>query len=86
MKLSRIDYIALNGGDGEHYDMDILERLKQQPKYNGAYLKDIEGAIKEIEKLRREIKVLNGALTITSEANARLSYELASLRALNNQG
>lgn len=32
--------------------IDILERLKAQPKVNGAYLKDIEDAIKEIEELR----------------------------------
>lgn len=81
MKLSRIDYIALNGGTGEHYDMDILERLKLQPKVNGAHTQDISDAIAEIEKLRHEVKVLNGALTITSESNARLSYELATLRA-----
>jgi len=81
MKLSRIDYIALNGGTGEHYDMDILERLKLQPKTNGAYLKDIEDAIKEIEKLRQDVKVLNGALTITSEGNARIYSELAELKA-----
>ena len=33
--------------------MDILERLRAQPKVNGAYLKDIEDAIKEIEDLRQ---------------------------------
>lgn len=37
---------------------DILERLKAQPKVNGAYLKDIEDAIKEIEELRQEIESL----------------------------
>ena len=35
---------------------DILERLKAQPKVNGAYLKDIEDAIKEIEELRQMLK------------------------------
>lgn len=53
MKLSRIDYIGLNGGDGEHYmEMDILDRLKAATKINEAYPKDIEDAINEIEYLR----------------------------------
>lgn len=56
MKLVRIDYIGLNGGDGEHYDMDILERLKLTTKINGAYPKDIEDAINEIEFLRAQLK------------------------------
>lgn len=34
-------------------ETDILERLKAQPKVNGAYLKDIEDVIKEIEYLRQ---------------------------------
>jgi len=58
MELSRIDIIGLNGGDGEHYaELDILDRLKAQPKVNGAYLKDIEDAIKEIENLRRMLYI-----------------------------
>lgn len=33
---------------------DILERLKNSSKINGAYPKDIEDAIAEIEALRKE--------------------------------
>ena len=33
---------------------DILERLKNSSKINGAYPKDIEDAITEIEALRKE--------------------------------
>lgn len=39
--------------------IDILERLKAQPKVNGAYLKDIEDAIKEIEDLREFKRLIN---------------------------
>ena len=35
---------------------DILERLKNSSKINGAYPKDIEDAIKEIEEVRRMLK------------------------------
>jgi len=60
MELSRIDIIGLNGGDGEHYaELDILDRLKAQPKVNGAYLKDIEDAITEITTLRKELEDLS---------------------------
>lgn len=30
MKLSRIDYIGLNGGDGLHYPVDLVERLRKR--------------------------------------------------------
>lgn len=33
---------------------DILERLKQTTKINGAYPRDIADAIKEIENVRKE--------------------------------
>ena len=53
MKLSRIDIIGQNGNDGLHYEEpDILDRLRSTTKINGAYPKDIEDAIAEIEALR----------------------------------
>lgn len=53
MKLSRIDIIGQNGNDGLHYEgPDILDRLRATTKINGAYPKDIEDAIAEIEALR----------------------------------
>lgn len=38
---------------------DILERLKNSSKINGAYLRDIEDAIKEIEDLREFKRLIN---------------------------
>ncbi len=37
---------------------DILERLKATTKINGAYPRDIEDAIKEIEYLRELLYIL----------------------------
>lgn len=55
MKLSRIDIIGLNGGDGLHYhELDILDRLESATKVNGAYPKDIADAITEIKRLRED--------------------------------
>lgn len=53
MDISRIDIIGQNGNNGEHYmEEDILDRLRATTKINGAYPKDIEDAIAEIEILR----------------------------------
>lgn len=53
MKLSRIDIIGLNGGDGLHYhELDILDRLESATKINGAHPKDIADAIETIKVLR----------------------------------
>lgn len=50
---------------------DILERLKQTTKINGAYPRDIEDAIKEIERLRQFCKDLANR---TSELESELSW------------
>ena len=61
MKLSRIDIIGLNGGDGLHYqEVDILERLEGSTKINGAYPKDVADAIDEIKRLREMLKKVYG--------------------------
>ena len=51
--------------------IDILERLKQTTKINGAYPRDIEDAIKEIERLRQFCKDLANRI---SELESELSW------------
>lgn len=58
---------------------DILQRLKNSAKINGAYLKDIADAIATLESNAETIAILNKALTTTSEGNARLISEVEKL-------
>lgn len=51
---------------------DILTRLQNQPKINGAHQKDIEDAIKEIENNRQEIARLIAELAQNKEAYIEL--------------
>ena len=53
---------------------DILERLKQTTKINGAYPRDIADAIKEIEDLRQEI----ARLLAKNKARLKASQYLGS--------
>jgi hypothetical protein len=57
MVISRIDVIGQNGNDGLHYlEVDILDRLEQAPRINGALMKDAQDAIDEIKRLRVALK------------------------------
>lgn len=59
---------------------NILQRLKNSSKINGAYPKDIADAIAELESNAETIAILNKALATTSEGNAKLQCELADLK------
>ena len=59
MTHSRIDIIGQNGNEGLHYgETDVVERLEQSPRVNGALMQDIQDAIDEIKRLRLALKNL----------------------------
>ena len=60
---------------------DILERLKQTTKINGAYPRDIADAIKEIVRLRNEVEFY-GSKRISDYSNYQ-SHELPRGYGLN---
>lgn len=69
--LRQKNYFYLQIGFIKPMETDILERLKNSSKINGAYPRDIADAIKEIERLRSFCKDLANRI---SELESELSW------------
>lgn len=55
---------------------DVLVRLKQNSKVNGAYLADVQAAMDEIERLRQTVSTLEETLEAARMEVAALLAEL----------